>query len=678
MIGVVFGLAARGAEAPDPESLTGLSLEELLELEVVTVSRRAERIDAAPNTVYVVTSEEIERRGYHTLRQLLRTIPGFAVFHKDLEFVAQVRGVAPNDNQKIAFLVDGVNVAQGFEAAMLNGPIDLAIAERVEVIVGPGTVLYGADSILATVNVITKAASPREVSAAVGNVMVEGTAVLGRHDAADRYVAGTLTFMQQRGWDAWPTPEDHGGPGQPDLTDTTVTGQIDPSWFLTAAARLGDWSVHATSRNLRFPDLKHAVSTPAGVDGERYERFSTMVLRHQRAWTPTLSSVIDAGYADKRQIRVFTGSAHELQGESSYDLALGTWRLDGAVTHQTARNVLQVGLLGRLDQNRSNYVFSWAPQDPTVPPGEWNQIDQLVDDVDTYAVGAFVSDAWAVTDWLVLTGAARADANSSIGIRRTFVNPRAAAVVSLDDVWTTKLVYNSATRIPSAWEGPLNQVWGAGAPGAPDYASVNPLARDPEVLSAVEWQNILYLGSTRLSATAYLQHLEGFIAWGGPFTNIGDLDGKGVELAVQSAPTPSLQLWGNAALSQATFELTVTDSSFGNVPTNDLGEMSAAPALTANVGVDWAFAGRFAASGAVRYFTHQPTWSWQTDRWFYTNHRAYLDLSLTATDLGLEGLDVALQGFNLLHDRRTVAAQYLLGEYRERGIEVLGEVTYRF
>ena len=106
-----------------------LSLEELLQTKVTTqstVSRVEERIDDAPGSVYVFPRNIIKQRGYRTLGDLLQTVPGFTVFHRDLDFVTAVRGLAANDNDKISLLINGQNVNGAHEQDFsLNGPINL-------------------------------------------------------------------------------------------------------------------------------------------------------------------------------------------------------------------------------------------------------------------------------------------------------------------------------------------------------------------------------------------------------------------------------------------------------------------------------------------------------------------------------------------------------------------------
>src|SRR5215207_6754509 len=95
--------AAEVESPPIEETLKKLSLEELTQAKVTTestLSRVEELVDEAPGSVYVYTREMIQNRGYRSLGALLQTVPGFTVFHKDLQFVTGVRGLSANDNEK--------------------------------------------------------------------------------------------------------------------------------------------------------------------------------------------------------------------------------------------------------------------------------------------------------------------------------------------------------------------------------------------------------------------------------------------------------------------------------------------------------------------------------------------------------------------------------------------------
>lgn len=156
-------------------NLKQLSLEELMVVTVGTVtaaSRREETTLEAPGTVIVVDRRQIERRGYMTLVDVLRDLPGIDLipyYFSEIGTQVAVRGI--NGNNKIIILVNGMRInPPGGEYYPLRSDLSVRHAERIEVIYGPGSTLHGQDAIAAVINIITvKPGTPQsEVSVAGG------------------------------------------------------------------------------------------------------------------------------------------------------------------------------------------------------------------------------------------------------------------------------------------------------------------------------------------------------------------------------------------------------------------------------------------------------------------------------------------------------------------------------
>ncbi len=137
-------------------------LRELGELEVVTASRKSQKISDAPSKIIVFTKEQIYNRGYRTLTELLQDVPGFDFnsFNDSGEYPTDLllRGISDVGQTQILIMENGIiqnDVGNGwlrhvqFESLM----IDL---ERIEIILGPGSSLYGANAYAGLINLITK------------------------------------------------------------------------------------------------------------------------------------------------------------------------------------------------------------------------------------------------------------------------------------------------------------------------------------------------------------------------------------------------------------------------------------------------------------------------------------------------------------------------------------------
>jgi outer membrane receptor for ferrienterochelin and colicins len=181
---VVFACAvlapAAGADEPVPADLTELSLEELMDVDVVVAASRHEQDPRiAPSSVSIITAEEIERYGCKTLADVLATVRGFYTsYDRNYQYVG-VRGfLRPGDyGSRILILVDGYRIndpVYGQGPVGAEFPVDLSLAKRIEVVRGPGSSLYGTNALLAVVNVVTK------TGADVSGAELSGMATGGR------------------------------------------------------------------------------------------------------------------------------------------------------------------------------------------------------------------------------------------------------------------------------------------------------------------------------------------------------------------------------------------------------------------------------------------------------------------------------------------------------------------
>jgi outer membrane receptor for ferrienterochelin and colicin len=162
-------------EGKSIEDLKKLSPEELMSVEVrtvTTVSKKSEKETDAPATVVVITASDIRLRGYSTLVDVLRDLPGMETipyYFSEIGTQVPVRGI--QGNNKIVVLVNGMRVnPPGGENFPFRSDFSVRDAERIEVVYGPGSTLYGQDAISAVINVITKKPSQQ----AGGEVLVAG------------------------------------------------------------------------------------------------------------------------------------------------------------------------------------------------------------------------------------------------------------------------------------------------------------------------------------------------------------------------------------------------------------------------------------------------------------------------------------------------------------------------
>lgn len=163
-----------------PEDLFGMNLDQLMRVEVPTVygaSKHEQKITEAPSAVSIVTSDVIKKNGYRTLSDLLRNVRGFYVTYDRIYSFIGVRGVnRPGDfGGRILITVDGHRMNDPIYDSALSGTeefLDVDMIDRVEVIRGPGSSLYGNNAVFGVINIVTRQGHSvdwGEVSASVGS-----------------------------------------------------------------------------------------------------------------------------------------------------------------------------------------------------------------------------------------------------------------------------------------------------------------------------------------------------------------------------------------------------------------------------------------------------------------------------------------------------------------------------
>lgn len=633
------------------------SLEELSLLQVTTVSRVSEDRDHAPGSVYVVTQQMIKKRGYRSLKDVLQIVPGFTVFHKDLQFAAGVRGLNSNDNEKITVLINGRESNGVYEPEFLNGPINLDSLDRVEIIVGPSSLFQQANTLAATVNLITKRVEGVETVIAHGSDQPYGVTVMaGKRWNEDRFVSASMTYEKKDGFEAW---DQHNRPLLAQRDD--VTGELEPSIFAHVEGNIDNWwgqiIVHESNNGAELNIEEAGLSNDGSLEDKLYQ----VDLAHTYEWSPELTSKMRFGISYKQQDRFNddgfppTDAIEIRNSQRDYKTEFGI-EYSGFNDH-----FIQAGVQFAFEDNFDTF-YTLSQEKIT-----------LVDD-DTHALGIYLSDKWQYNEKLQLVAGLRADDNTIID-KGVYWGGRFAAIYDVSDNWISKAMVNRAVRMPSPLAG-LNKVWGSNNPGSPAWATFSPTAQEPETLTTYEWQNIVYFEDTRVSATLYYQDLRDFLTWVAPHSNAGDYSGYGLELDIVHTFSKDLSMWLTASYVDSEFE---PFRDFGKPEHIDEdGKIIGAPEIIANVGVDYQINKQLNFNGQLRYFTHQTAYSTKKDRFEELNNRVYLDAAMTYEDLLFDGIDVRLSGQNILNNRKKVATQWTESEYEPRGATYLMTIFAEF
>jgi iron complex outermembrane receptor protein len=151
-----------GGMAQDAGNLTELTLEELLNIEVTSVSKKQQKLSAAGAAAYVITRDDIRHSGMTNLPDLLRMAPGVNVARITANaWAISIRGFNSRYSNKVLVLIDGRSVyTPGFSGVFWDQQsVPLEDIDRIEVIRGPGGTAWGANAVNGLINIITRDAA---------------------------------------------------------------------------------------------------------------------------------------------------------------------------------------------------------------------------------------------------------------------------------------------------------------------------------------------------------------------------------------------------------------------------------------------------------------------------------------------------------------------------------------
>lgn len=429
-------LSAAAAGAPDEASL-------FQEVPLVTgASRYEQRSDEAPSSISIVTAEDIRRHGYRTLDEIVDSVRGFTVSNDRNYSTLGVRGFARGGdyNSRLLLLLDGLRMNSNLygEADYGRGSvIDVAIIDRVEIIRGPSSSIYGTSAFFGVINVITK--KGRDLDGA------EFEAGIGSRRAGD--VRASIGRRLDTGLEYLLSASGFGTRGAPSLYypefDAAATrfgkvndGDGESARRISGRLRYGDLSLSAgyVERDKNVPTAAYGT-----VFGDT--RFRT----HDERTFAELRYDTLLGASTRLRI---SGSLHSMLYGAAYptnlppvvinrDRAVGRWGiLDAQLTTPLGSAHM---LTGGVDMQRNARIEQTNA----------DNVQRLSDVRSDNRYGAYVQDEWRITPSVILNLGLRHDSNSTYG---GSTNPRGALVLKPRDGTTVKVLAGRAFRAPNAYE----------------------------------------------------------------------------------------------------------------------------------------------------------------------------------------------------------------------------------
>jgi iron complex outermembrane receptor protein len=182
--------AVRGQSPKTPsKDLTNTSIEDLMNIEVSSVSKKGQPISRTAAAVYVITQEDIRRSGMTSIPELLRMVPGMDVAQINANnWAVSTRGFNDRVASRLLVLIDGRSLYSPEFAGVFWQIQQLMLEdiERIEVVRGPGATLWGANAVNGVINIITKKAKDTQggLASAGGGMQERGFASV-RYGASD-------------------------------------------------------------------------------------------------------------------------------------------------------------------------------------------------------------------------------------------------------------------------------------------------------------------------------------------------------------------------------------------------------------------------------------------------------------------------------------------------------------
>lgn len=220
------------------EQLKSLSIEELANVDVTSVTKSAGTLSGAPGSIFVISHDDIARAGVTTLPEALRLAPNLQVARRGAaDWVITARGLsgsaqAQNFPNKLLVLIDGRSIYTPLYSGVYWDMQDVVLAdvERIEVISGPGATLWGANAVNGVINITTRKSS------ATQGLLVDVA-------AGDREQGATLRYGGTLGADA--SYRLYAKAIQDDAFAAVGGGSALDNWRRAQAGFRGDWSPSA-------------------------------------------------------------------------------------------------------------------------------------------------------------------------------------------------------------------------------------------------------------------------------------------------------------------------------------------------------------------------------------------------------------------------------------------------
>jgi outer membrane cobalamin receptor len=557
-VAIAWALGAASLDARASHDAAELSVEQLLDVHVYTASKFEQRASEAPASVTVVTAADIRTYGWRTLADALRAVRGlFVTYDRNYSYLG-VRGYSrPGDyDSRVLLLVDGYRLNDNLYGSANIGtefPLDLGLVERIEIVRGPGSSIYGSNAFMGVINVIT-----RSGGALAGG---EAAAAIGSFGTDEERLSGGMQHGNGLQWllSASRSASDGQDLYYPEFAATN-NGVAEDADAGRAKRLFGKLSAGGFTASALWS--RRVKQIPTASFGSRFD--------DPRERTLDEASYLDLGYYGDLAAGVRV-TPHVFYGRYVYrgdytntpaglnkDSATGEWA--GA----------EVKLDGKLG---SNHLITGVEYQDDFRQDQLNYDDtpytlHLDDRRSSRRAAVYAQDELPLFDRALLNAGLRYDHYSTAG---GSLNPRAGFVWNAAETATFKAIYGTAFRAPNVYE----LYYTDGVSGKP-----NPGLKPEEIQTSELIAELRPLAGLRLAADAYYNRMRDLITQVVDpsdgllvYQNLGRADGRGVEFEAE-------QLLPGGARGLASYALQQSRDLTNHV------EMTNSPRHLAKAGVD--------------------------------------------------------------------------------------------
>ncbi|WP_172449300.1 TonB-dependent receptor plug domain-containing protein [Bowmanella denitrificans] len=188
-------------------SVFDLSFEQLLNMDVVAPGKFSQPLDSAPGVTTVISREEIQSLGATSLLEVLEQAPGVLMMGSFFypQNLAVIRGLQlTHSNNEVLLLINGRPVRDSFTGGQnfaIYTAFPIQSLDRIEIVRGPGSVLYGSNAFSGVINLVTRSQDNAEsVYVATGNLGSREMQIQGSMESGEGYINGAARFYQDDGW----------------------------------------------------------------------------------------------------------------------------------------------------------------------------------------------------------------------------------------------------------------------------------------------------------------------------------------------------------------------------------------------------------------------------------------------------------------------------------------------